>query len=516
MRTAKITRAFCVALGCILVTLGTAMHLPMFLMARDMGYMLAGMPMSPDMLWGMAIELVGMALAMFGLAPAHIDRSYAIEARVVSTDTPLNAKHWWLLVAICLGLIIDVMKPASLGFVVPGMRSEYQIPTATVAWLPFSALIGTVAGSLVWGALADFYGRRSSIFLSAIMFVGTAICGAMPSFWWNVAMCFLMGMSAGGMLPVAYALLTETMPSKHRGWMLVLSGAVGAVGGYYAASECSALLQPIFGWRILWFMNIPTGLLLIGLAIFLPESPKYLLLIGNISEAEKVLKRFGSLLVQGAGRKVTDRSLIPGPAVVLTLTVAGLSWSIINFGLLLWFPADLVANGLSVSTVSAFLAKSSLVSFAIVLVACPLYTLWSTKWTVVVMATSAVVGLAGVIYVDSLGGKIPPIAVIGLLMFGASGLLATLLPYTSELFPAEIRGRATGWVAGCTKAGGLVVQALALLGIAPKIGLIASVVAVLLVLAVLGISLVGIETKDHHVDDDVASSSAAAIATENS
>jgi MFS family permease len=93
----------------------------------------------------------------------------------------------------------------------------------TVAWLPFAALAGTVVGSVAWGVLADVYGRRASIVLSAVMFVGTSICGAMPDFWWNVGMCFMMGAAAGGMLPVAYALLAEIMPTRHRGWSLAPS-----------------------------------------------------------------------------------------------------------------------------------------------------------------------------------------------------------------------------------------------------------------------------------------------------
>ncbi len=51
-----------------------------------------------------------------------------------------------------------------------------------------------------------------------------------------------MGAGAGGMLPVTYTLLAETMPSRHRGWALVLVGGLGAVGGYFAASALSALL----------------------------------------------------------------------------------------------------------------------------------------------------------------------------------------------------------------------------------------------------------------------------------
>ncbi|MGI9086139.1 MAG: hypothetical protein ACR2HH_00105 [Chthoniobacterales bacterium] len=49
--------------------------------------------------------------------------------------------------------------------------------------------------------------------LSAVVFVGTSICGALPSLNWNIFMCFLMELGAGGMLPVTYALLAETMPS---------------------------------------------------------------------------------------------------------------------------------------------------------------------------------------------------------------------------------------------------------------------------------------------------------------
>ena len=119
-----------------------------------------------------------------------------------------------------MALIVDIMKPASLGFVTPGMRMEYGVSDSLVAVLPFAALSGTVLGSFVWGWLADIYGRRATILLSSVMFIGTSICGAMPDFWWNVGMCFLMGAAAGGMLPVAYALLAEIMPTKHRGWAL--------------------------------------------------------------------------------------------------------------------------------------------------------------------------------------------------------------------------------------------------------------------------------------------------------
>jgi putative MFS transporter len=228
-------------IGCLVVTAGVVLHVPMYLMGSEIGYQLAGMPMDLGMTIGMLIIPPGCALAGWGLLPrrGHDHDHHTVDV-TPPEDAPLSLAHWSLMATLVVALIIDIMKPASLGFVVPGMIKEYGVSKSMVAWLPFAALTGTVAGSIIWGALADIFGRRASILLSAVMFVGTSICGAMPDFWWNVGMCFMMGAAAGGLLPVVYALLAETMPSKHRGWALVLVGGLGAVGGYLASSSLSA------------------------------------------------------------------------------------------------------------------------------------------------------------------------------------------------------------------------------------------------------------------------------------
>src|SRR3546814_7649490 len=117
-----------------------------------------------------------------------------------------------LVVVLVVALAVDVMKPATLGFVMPCMSLEYSISTPTASVLALLALIGTTVGSIVWGRLADVFGRRAGILLSALMFIGTAICGAMPTFEWNLGMCFLMGASAGGLLPHAFTLMAEAVP----------------------------------------------------------------------------------------------------------------------------------------------------------------------------------------------------------------------------------------------------------------------------------------------------------------
>ena len=255
-------------------------------------------------------------------------------------------------------------------------------------------------------------------------------------------MCFMMGVAAGGMLPVTYALLAEMMPSKHRGWSLVLVGGLGAVGGYFAASGFSALLQPFFGWRILWVLNLPTGLSLVLLGTFIPESAKFLLSRGRREEAREVMDRFGSSARQT--RPAEQVALDRGPSVALTgkaffgkllaLSVAAICFSLINFGLLIWLPADLVAKGYSVGVSSKLLAESALIAFPTVFLVAYLYSRWSTKWSVVASLAVTLAGLAGVLWLE-LTGSGSPVLPVALLIIGTNALIAMLLPYTAESFP---------------------------------------------------------------------------------
>jgi MFS transporter, putative metabolite:H+ symporter len=492
-------------LGSAIVGVGVVLHLPMFWMARNSGFILAGMPMDPAMLLGMALIVGGIVVAGYGLLPKK--RSVQIPQELVSApeDAPLTGAHWQLMAVLALALIIDVMKPASLGFVTPGMRTEYGIDRATVALLPFSALMGTAAGSFVWGSLADLYGRRAAILLSSVMFVGTSICGAMPSLWWNVAMCFLMGAAAGGMLPVAYALLAEIMPTKHRGWCLVLIGGIGTIGGYFAASELSALLQPFFGWRIMWFLNFPTGLMLIALSPLIPESTRFLQYMGRTEDARATLARFGSVRVHlRAVEALTSdhpRIAIPRAHSVLgtgvALTLAAVAWGFVNFGVLLWLPSALVAEGRSVGLASAVIARSTLIAAPTVVVAAYLYSVWSTKWSLITAIGITTLGLVAVMLRGT--GSLPmlsnPIVPLSLLIVGSSALISTLLPYSAESYRIRIRGRATGWVAGWSKIGGLIAQGLGTLALVPALGVAAGLVAFPAALALVLIWIFGRESR---------------------
>lgn len=386
-------------------------------------------------------------------------------------STPLNRWHAATLLVLTLGLVIDVMKPATLGFVLPGMAAEYGIDRSRVALLPLVALTGTTIGSFLWGWLADIYGRRVSILLSTILFVSTAICGAMPEFEWNLVMCFLMGISAGGMLPVIYTLLAEVMPPRHRSWVLVLVGGTGLVGGYLAASGAAYVLEPIYGWRSLWLQGFPSGLLLLALARFIPETPRFLAERGRTSELTEMQRKFG---LRPKPRPAHPPKDSPSPAghrqITVALTVTALCWSFVNFGLLLWLPSDLQSRGYSAEIASGILAKSSLLAFPTILLAAFFYARHSSKWTLVGTVSLTLIGLLGALLPAKLLSWEPMlVSVIAILIVGTNGTIAVLLPYTAENYPLGTRGRATGLVAGSSKFGGVAVQVAALVGFAPTL-----------------------------------------------
>jgi putative MFS transporter len=340
------------------------------------------------------------------------------------------------------------------------------------------------------------------------MFVGTSICGAMPSLAWNIGMCFMMGAAAGGMLPVTYALLAEMMPSKHRGWALVLVGGLGAVGGYFAASGFSALLQPTYGWRILWLLNLPTGLSLVILGGLIPESAKFLLARGRREEASAVMARFGSKArhTRAAEQVAIER----GPAVALTgraffgklvaLSLAAICYGLINFGLLLWLPTDLVAKGYSVAVSSKLLAESALIAFPTVFIVAFAYSSWSSKWSVVGAVAITITGLLGVLQLEFTGTGSPVIPV-ALLIVGTNALIAMLLPYAAESFPLRIRGRTTGTVAACTKAGGMFAQLLAIMALVPALDVVSLIIIVPTIGALVLLAKFGKETRGRDLRD---------------
>jgi putative MFS transporter len=169
----------------------------------------------------------------------------------------------------------------------------------------------------------------------------------------------------------------------------------------------------------------------------------------------------------------------------------------VNFGVLLWLPAALVAEGQSVSLASAIIARSTLIAAPTVLVTAWLYSRWSTKYALLTALGVMTLGLIGVLLREwgTFAFLANPVVPLSLLLVGSSAAISILLPYAAENYPVRIRGRATGWVAGWSKLGGLLAQGLSALALVPALGVSAAVIALPALLAVALIAAFGGETR---------------------
>lgn len=507
-------------LGVTAVTVGTLMQLPMYFHAKDMGYRLKGMSFDLTMTTGMVLIFVGIGLTAWGLFPRLADVTQGAVSRIrvkALDDAPITGAHIGLILVMAAAITIDVMKPTTLAFVAPGAAAEYGLKSGLnphanglpIALYPLCGISGTVIGSFLWGWLADRMGRRSSILVAAVMFIATSTCGAMPAYPINLVMCFVMGLGVGGMLPIIFSLVSETMPARHRGWIIVLIG--GDVAGAYIIMSwlASTIGAPDrYGWRMLWLVGIPISVILVLLNRWIPESPRFLLQHGREEEARVIMRRYGAEIVEDEEVDVQPvdvghghyLGLFRSPFTGLTLVLVALAVGIgmVQYGFQQWIPSNLQKLGYDEVSASKILRDSALIGFPLNFPIAFLYGFWSSRKTIGIMAGLTASALLGFVLAGSHVADNSTLLHVLLIVpiWGISSLTAVTAAYASEIYPTRIRARGTGLAAAATKLGGvLILAAVAGAVAAPSISVTALLGAAPIVAAIVLLAIYGVETR---------------------
>jgi MFS family permease len=160
------------------------------------------------------------------------------------------------LVAASFGWMLDSFDVMLYAMVLAALMSDMSMAKATAGLLGSLTLIASAVGGLVFGVIADRFGRRRALMGSILIYsVFTAACGFASSVVMLAVFRIFLGLGMGGEWASGAALVSETWPAEHRGKALGIVQSSWAVG-YAAAAAVAALVLPIWGWRGVFFVGV--------------------------------------------------------------------------------------------------------------------------------------------------------------------------------------------------------------------------------------------------------------------
>ena len=169
-----------------------------------------------------------------------------------------------LLGVLFIGVLMAALDIAIVGPALPVIQQSYGVGERAIAWVFAIYVLFNLIGTPLMAKLSDISGRRSIYLFDVLLFaLGSLIVTVAPNFELLLVGRAIQGLGAGGIFPVASAVIGDTFPLEKRGVALGLIGAVFGIAFLIGPILGGLLL--IFGWRWLFVINIPIALLIIAL-----------------------------------------------------------------------------------------------------------------------------------------------------------------------------------------------------------------------------------------------------------
>src|SRR5699024_8214000 len=238
-------------------------------------------------------------------------------------------KRPFILAAVMLGMFLSAIEATIVATAMPSIVADLNY-FSLYSWVFSAYLLTSSATVLVFGKLADVFGRRPIYVLGIIIFmVGSTSAALSFNMWMLIISRFIQGIGAGAITPVATTIVGDIYNRTERA---KIQGYLSSVWGI------SAILGPLIGaffvdflnWRYVFWMNIPLGVLsMIGILIFLKE---------DIEREKRDVDVVGTLLIM-IGISLFMYILVEGGISLAwnSLLVYGLFFAVLcMFGLFIW------------------------------------------------------------------------------------------------------------------------------------------------------------------------------------
>jgi EmrB/QacA subfamily drug resistance transporter len=179
---------------------------------------------------------------------------------------PAHPHRWWVLVAVGIGTFMSALDGSIVNTVLPLLRTELHTSVAGIEWVMTVYLL-VVSGLLLgFGRAGDLYGQKRVYLLGFVIFViGSALCGQAPSAHALIALRGLQAIGAAMLFSSSPAILTKAFPASERGRALGMQGTMTYLG-LTVGPALGGWLAHAFGWRWVFYINVPVGIVAITLA----------------------------------------------------------------------------------------------------------------------------------------------------------------------------------------------------------------------------------------------------------
>jgi len=337
-------------------------------------------------------------------------------------------------VASVAGLTLEGMDIMFISFAMTMIIAEFNIDLATGGLISSITNVGMLLGGIIFGVLADKYGRVKVFTYTVILFaIGTALTGLATSIEQVYLFRFIAGIGAGGEYGIGMALVAEAWPKNKQGRASSYV-SVGAQYGVILAALLSAVILPTLGWRALFFVGVIPVIFAFIVRKNLDESPEWLAAQKNKKASKKAEKGKLVQLFETPRTAITTISLI----IMATVQIAGYN------GLMIWLPSMLQqSQGLSVSG-SALWTISTAVGMIIGMLTFGLFLdRFGAKraFGIFLLASACAVFLYS--YATGSAGVLIGGAIVG---FFSNGMFAGYGALIGSLYPVQIRSTATNTI----------------------------------------------------------------------
>ena len=214
------------------------------------------------------------------------------EAELIARLERVPFSRWHLRARLIMGsaTFFDAFDALSLAFVLPVLVRLWDISAVQIGWLIAVGYLGQFAGALLFGALAERYGRvRSAAGATALMSVMSIACALAGNFPALLALRLIQGIGVGGEMPVAAVYINELSKAHGRGRFFLLYEMIFPVG-LMVTGQIGALVVPTLGWQVMFLIGGVPGLVIAALLLRLRESPRWLIGRGRLPEAEAIIR----------------------------------------------------------------------------------------------------------------------------------------------------------------------------------------------------------------------------------